>query len=575
VQPATAGQVPREIVDQLLDPALWRPGLEQFALATNVAVQLFDNRGKPIGDCLNPQPLWEVLVSRGATAGGCAFCASSNKCCTCLAEASELRDIVFARDRTGLVHFAVPLIVEQRVFGGLLAGQVFDQYPETFSLGRAARESGLSPQEIWAIACRAHPVKTATLRIYAELLATLASAIVEARYKSFLESQRMDQLRQAQRLESIGILAGGVAHDFNNLLTGVLVNAKLILDDVPPDHPARTRAEEIAEAAQRAAGLTRQLLAYSGKGTFDIQRIDLSALVRDTSELTRLSIPKNVSLELELAEALPAINADASQIQQIIMNLVINGAEAITMEKQGSVVMRTGIEDIDEQFIQRTLISDVEPGRYVFLEVQDTGYGMDAPTLARIFDPFFTTKFTGRGLGLAAVLGIIRGHKGTVQVQTAPGEGTTFKVLFPASDSTTIPPRPKLEMGTLRGSGTILVVDDEAIVRKVAQAALEQSGYTVISADSGEAAIDLFRKATDEIAIVLLDMTMPGLSGYETFLELKRARPAVKVLLSSGYNEMETTQRFAGQRLAGFLQKPYTAAALGEKIREVLTSIDE
>jgi two-component system cell cycle sensor histidine kinase/response regulator CckA len=390
------------------------------------------------------------------------------------------------------------------------------------------------------------------------------------------EKRKDDQLRQSQRLESIGILAGGVAHDFNNLLTGILGNASLILNDIPTGHPARDRAQAVCDAAQRAADLTRQLLAYSGKGQFIVEPIDLSSLVRDMSQLIGLSIPKGVFLQLDLNEALPAIEADSSQIQQVIMNLVINGAEAIGTHKQGTVLVHTAVQNIDSEYIERTFTpGEIEPGRYVFLEVQDTGCGMDQSTVARIFDPFFTTKFTGRGLGLAAVLGIVRGHRGALRVYSTPGQGTTFKVLFPATEKVSAKPPSAIESAGQRGSGTILVVDDEDVVRKLAKNALERAGYTVLLAESGEAAIDLFNAADEQVSLVLLDMTMPGLNGYETFLQLKRVRPTVKVLLSSGYNELETTRRFSGQGLAGFIQKPYTAGTLSKTVNSVLLSMDE
>ena len=390
------------------------------------------------------------------------------------------------------------------------------------------------------------------------------------------EKRKDDQLRQSQRLESIGVLAGGVAHDFNNLLTGILGNASLILNDIPVGHPARDRAQAVCDAAQRAANLTRQLLAYSGKGQFLVEPIDLSSLVRDMSQLIGLSIPKGVFLQLALNEALPAIEADSSQIQQVIMNLVINAAEAIGTDKQGTVLVHTAVQNIDSEYIERTFTpGEIEPGRYVFLEVQDTGCGMDQSTVARIFDPFFTTKFTGRGLGLAAVLGIVRGHRGALRVYSTPGQGTTFKVLFPATEKVSAKRRSPVESAGQRGSGTILVVDDEDVVRKLAKNALERVGYTVLLAESGQAAIDLFKTTDEQVSLVLLDMTMPGLNGHETFLQLKRIRPTVKVLLSSGYNELETTRRFSGQGLAGFIQKPYTAGTLSKTVNSVLSSTDE
>src|SRR5438105_7495700 len=567
--PVPTRQLPAERLVELLDPTLWREGSEHYALATRVAVQLFDAQGKPIGECFNPQPLCSVLQSRRAAEAGCAFFISP-KNCTCISEACRERNTVFVRDYVGLVHFAVPLLLEDTVLGCLVAGQVFDQYPETLALDRAARDAGLSPQHVWKIARRAHPIGIATLKVYADLLTTLGNALLQARYKSILEAERMEHLRQAQKRESIGILAGGVAHDFNNLLTGILGNASLIVSEVSSGDAVRSRAEEICNSAQRAAGLTRQLLAYSGQGTFVIEPIDLSALVRDMSDLIHLTTSKGVSLQFELPESLPAIEADASQIQQIIMNLVINAAESIGVDEHGTVVVHNGVHDLDSEQVQ-SIVPKIEPGQYVFLEVRDNGCGMDEGVIKRIFDPFFTTKFTGRGLGLAAVWGIVRAHNGAMEVRSVCGQGTIFKVLFRASAK--VPRRVRTSLDSIehpRGSGTILVVDDEAVVRQVAKAALERFGYTVELADNGETAIQLFQNAAESFSLVLLDMTMPGLSGLETFLQLKRVRPAVKVLLSSGYNEVEATRRFEGEGLAGFIQKPYTAPALDVKIQDIL-----
>ena len=493
-------QIHADRLDELLDPTLWRDGSEHYALATRLAVQLFDVQGKPKSECVNAQPLWSVLQSKRAAEAGCPFCIPP-KNCTCILEAWHERNTVFARDCAGLVHFAVPLLLEDTVLGCLVAGQVFDQYPETLALDRAARDSGLSSQQVWKIARRAYPIGIATLKVYADLLTTLGNALLQARYKSILEAERMEHLRQAQKRESIGILAGGVAHDFNNLLTGILGNASLIVRDASGGDAVRSCAEEICNAAQRAAGLTRQLLAYSGQGTFIIEPIDLSAVVRDMSDLIHLTTSKSVSLQFELPESLPAIEADASQIQQIIMNLVINAAEAIGMDEHGTVVVRTGVQDLDSEQVQST-VPKIEPGQYVFLEVRDNGCGIDEGVIKRIFDPFFTTKFTGRGLGLAAVWGIVSAHKGAMEVHSVCGQGTVFKVLFRASPKVPTRVRTSLEgVQHPRGSGTILVVDDEAVVRQVVKAALERSGYTVELADNGETAIHLFQNAAEPFSL--------------------------------------------------------------------------
>jgi len=380
------------------------------------------------------------------------------------------------------------------------------------------------------------------------------------------------QMRQTQKLESLGILAGGVAHDFNNLLTGILGNASLALEGTNASSPNRAMLEEVVTAAERAAELTRQLLAYAGKGRFITRSIDLSELVREATSLVQTSIPKNVHLRLELADNLPLIEADVGQMQQIIMNLVINGAEAMG-DVAGTVLVQTAVQPVDEQYAATISAPGVglKPGQYVVLEVHDTGCGMDEATQARIFDPFFTTKFTGRGLGLSAVLGIVRGHRGALKVYSTPGKGSTFKVLLPAAEhGPSAPLETTLAVTELAGEGLVLVADDEPIVRTTARLTLERFGYEVILAENGKEAIDIFRRRAQEIRAVLLDLTMPVMSGEETLRHLKVIDPGVRVVLSSGFNEVEAVQRFTGKGLAGFIQKPYTAVALARKVKEAV-----
>ncbi len=390
-------------------------------------------------------------------------------------------------------------------------------------------------------------------------------------YRDVTERKRLEeQFRQTQKLESIGVLAGGVAHDFNNLLTGVLGNATLALDLLRPEHAAAPHVSEVIKAADSAAHLTRQLLAYSGKGRFVIQPVSLSDLTREMTALVRTSIPRTVELRLQLADNLPPVEADRGQLQQLIMNLVINGAESIPPEKPGSVSVATSVQSIDLTAERAASAGgELAPGVYVSLEVSDTGRGMDVETQSKIFDPFFTTKFSGRGLGLSAVLGIVRGHKGAIRVRSAPGQGATFQVLLPASGRVAVKEGRTTGPGDLRGTGTILVADDEALVRRTAKSALERQGYQVLLAENGREAMDLLR-GNPSVNLVLLDLTMPLLGGEEALRELRSLRPDVKIVLSSGFNEAEAIQRFAGQRLAGFIQKPYSATQLAEKVKTVL-----
>ncbi len=413
--------------------------------------------------------------------------------------------------------------------------------------------------------------------IRANTLVSMVRTALRARRRQYevrdyiAERKRIeDDLRQTQKLESIGVLAGGVAHDFNNLLVGILGNSSLALDMLPEDDPARPLLQDVILAGHRAADLTRQLLAYSGKGRFIVQPLNFSELVREITGLIQPSIPKLVRLRLDLDSNLPAIEGDSSQLQQLIMNLVINGAEAIG-ERAGSVAVTTRLCEVREENIPRVVPpTDIQPGRYVCLEVKDDGAGMDPQTISKIFDPFFTTKFTGRGLGLAATLGIVRSHDGGIEVDSAPGQGATLRVYLPATTATLPIQQDEAVHEDLSGAGVILFVDDEDVVRSVARSTLERFGYTVLTAQNGPDAIEALRQGSAEIALVILDLTMPVMSGEETLREMRNIRPRLKVILSSGYNEAEAISRFADRELAGFLQKPYTAVELGQKVKAAL-----
>jgi two-component system cell cycle sensor histidine kinase/response regulator CckA len=379
------------------------------------------------------------------------------------------------------------------------------------------------------------------------------------------ERERLQaQLLQVQKLESLGVLAGGIAHDFNNLLTAILGSASAAMLTLPNESPARPDLDNVVLASRRAANLTRQLLAYSGKGHFEVKPIDLSVHVRELATLLETTISKKVQLRLELTRDLPPVAADIAQVQQIVMNLVINGAEAIG-DQRGTVLVTTGLQNIDEFYVQSLFSSEgIASGNYVYLEVHDTGCGMDEATKMLIFDPFFTTKFTGRGLGLAAVLGIVRGHKGAIKVYSSPGKGTTFKVFFPAAEGTAVAPAP--DVVSFRGEGVALVIDDDQGVREAASRLLEFFGFSVLQAVDGRHGTEVFSAHQSEIVVVILDMTMPEMNGEETFREIRRVRTDVPVILTSGYNEIEATRRFTSKGLAGFLQKPFTPKELAQRL---------
>ncbi|MBK7075033.1 MAG: PAS domain S-box protein [Myxococcales bacterium] len=369
------------------------------------------------------------------------------------------------------------------------------------------------------------------------------------------------KVQHSQKLESLGVLAGGVAHDFNNLLVGILGNAGLAMMQLRPESPVAPLLKAIETAALRAADLTRQMLAYSGRGRFVIEPISLNGVIEEMVHLLGTVISKKAILRFELSPDLPVIDADATQIRQVLMNLVTNASDAIG-DRSGVIAIRTGTVVVGLDELRDSYDQVLPEGTYVYCEVTDNGVGMDAATRARIFDPFFTTKFTGRGLGLAATLGILRGHHGAIHVDSAPGEGARFRVLLPARARSATVSSPAIVIAPPPATGHVLVVDDEAMIRDIASRVLESGGYHVTTANDGVDALRLFAERPDAFVCVLLDMTMPQLNGEETFAALRKLAPDVRVVLSSGYTEQEATQRFIGKGLAGFVAKPWSADEL-------------
>ena len=398
------------------------------------------------------------------------------------------------------------------------------------------------------------------------------------------EEQRLNlerQVQHAQKLESLGVLAGGIAHDFNNLLMVILGNADLAMDELASHAPARDNIEEVLKASRRAAELAKQMLAYSGKGRFVVEPIRLGELVEEMAHLLDVSVSKKAVLKYNFADNLPTFDGDATQIRQIIMNLITNASEAIG-DESGVIALSTGAMDCDRAYldgVHEILLAGMdEPlpdGLYVYLEVADTGCGMDAETIGKVFDPFFTTKFTGRGLGMAAVLGIVRGHRGAIKVYSEVGKGTTFKALFPASELPAggdVIQRPDLDqLAEWHGRGTVLIADDEETICAVGKRMLGKMGFSVLTAANGREAVEIFGAHADEIVCILLDLTMSHMDGEQAFRELRRIRSDVAVILCSGYNEQDATQRFAGKGLAGFIQKPYHMRELRGKLMQVLS----
>lgn len=389
------------------------------------------------------------------------------------------------------------------------------------------------------------------------------------------------QSRHVQKLESIGVLAGGIAHDFNNLLHVVLGNADIALSHLNSGSPAREALEEVVRATLRAADLTRQLLAYSGKGAFVVRNLDLSTEVREMATLLRTSISKQATLAWELASDLPAVNADPTQLRQIVMNLITNASDALE-GSGGTITLRTGVTRLEDLEVQRfgAPTQGEEPeeqskGPLVYLEIGDNGHGMSPDTLSRIFDPFFSTKFSGRGLGLAAVMGIVRSHHGLIRIRTEPGKGTAFRVLLPAvGGAAPRPQRASADRSEWHGSGTILVVEDEEGVREVAERMLQDIGFQTIGAEDGRHALDLMDEVGDQVTAVLLDLSMPRLGGAETFRRLRKLRPELPILLMSGYTEQVVAPQFSnsGPGATAFLQKPFLAEDLIAVLRRFAES---
>ncbi len=388
------------------------------------------------------------------------------------------------------------------------------------------------------------------------------------------EQQRRDleeQVQRAQKLESLGILAGGVAHDFNNLLTPILGAASLGLEELPAGSPLREKLRKIQQAAERAAALTNQMLSYAGQGPLKVERLDLSALVEEMGELVRSTVSGRTVLDFDLATDLPSVTADAAQLGQVVVNLISNAVESLG-DGERKVSVCTGVVEIGSIPSNALFAEDLAAGSHVYFEVVDTGSGMTAETSARIFDPFFTTKFAGRGLGLAAVAGIVRGHRGAIEIDSQAGSGTRFRVLLPiATRSESKQASGDSPVAEWRASGTVLVIDDEEGVRDFVGHVMSRAGLSVLEAADGTEGIELFRSHADEIRLVLLDRTMPHSDGGEILDQLRGIRSDVAIMLMSGYSEEHATAELSHE-LAGFLKKPFLPETLLEHVRKVLES---
>jgi len=401
-------------------------------------------------------------------------------------------------------------------------------------------------------------------QLSAQLLTVQGERVVISTFVDVTEHRTFEErMLQTQKLESLGVLAGGIAHDFNNILQAILGNAELAAACLPPSAPGLDNLLEISRSAKRASDLTRQMLAYSGHGALQVRPQSLNSAILEIKAMLRLSVSRKAELDFRLGENVPFIEADLSQLRQVVMNLVINASEALG-DATGTIRVVTGCRDCDRAFLAAAVNGgDLVPGRYVFLEVSDSGCGMDAATRARIFDPFFTTKFAGRGLGLAAVMGILRAHAGAIMVASEPGRGATFTLLFPACPTPCGPvAAAEPSAGPWKGRGTILLVDDEASVRNVGRRMLETLGFSVLVASDGSAAVQTFRQHSGEICAVILDLTMPTMDGEEALRQIRAISPNAMVILSSGYEAA-----WMGKGWDGFIQKPYELRKLESTLR--------
>jgi PAS domain S-box-containing protein len=400
-----------------------------------------------------------------------------------------------------------------------------------------------------------------------------ARDVTEARRAE--EEQRRLELRvqQAQRLESLGTLTGGIAHDFNNLLAVILGNARVALDDLPEGSPVRTRLLRVRAAAEHGAELTAQMLAYSGKAAVELKPIDLSGLVEETSDLVQAAVAEGCELEYDLAPGLVA-DGDATQLRQVLLNLVRNASESLP-DGRGRVRIRTAqvqLEAADLADAHGAL--DVVPGSYLLLEVSDTGAGMDPATQQRIFEPFFTTRFNGRGLGLAAVLGIVQAHHGLIQVESEPGRGSTLRVLLPER-SAEHGREADARAAAAPASATVLVVDDDPGVLEVCEAFLQRAGHRVLTAASGAEGVACLRERGAEIDVVVLDLAMPDADGEQVLLEMRRMRPQLPVIIATGYGVERAAERLPGDAVVAFVPKPFAPGELEAQVRAALEAVGD
>jgi len=377
-------------------------------------------------------------------------------------------------------------------------------------------------------------------------------------------------LEQFNKFESLNVFAGGIAHDFNNLLTAIMGNAEIALYKLPPTSELREQMLAIKTAATCAADLCRQLRAYTGKSHFVTESLDLTLIVREMAQVLAVSISGKAHLRYHLSDGLPRVRADAAQIRQVIMNLITNASDAL-IDGEGTIFVTTGTIICDEHYLKEVYLREALPaGCYVFVEVSDTGCGMDEQTQQRVFDPFFTTKFTGRGLGLASALGIIRAHKGAVKIYSQKGKGSTFRLLLPAESAGASEGLTQVPLERPLGrTGSVLIVDDEEACRKLISQMCKALGLSALMATRGQDALRTLNSDPHRVALVSLDLTMPDLSGLEVLRLIRISHATLPVILMSGYSEHCVQQSLNDMQWVRFIHKPFSLEDLSAVVAEV------
>ena len=405
------------------------------------------------------------------------------------------------------------------------------------------------------------------LRMIGEILLSAWDRRCVSQQRALLELQ----VQQAQKMESLGVMAGGIAHDFNNILTGIMGNTELAQLGMAEDDDRHKYMNGIMQSARRAAELCRQMLAYSGQGKFLTESFCLNALINDMMPLLRATVSRAATFDCDLARDLPEIEGDLTQFRQVLVNLVTNASESLE-DRPGSVAVRTGTRECTAEFFQQTHLPEpLPPGQYVFLELADSGCGMSEEVSERIFDPFFTTRFAGRGLGLPAVLGIVRSHRGAIELSTSPGKGTVIRLYFPVQETVAKSFfAPGEVFGDWHGHGTVLLADDEEMVLSVGTMMLKHIGLDVVTAENGEEALARAVEHQDRLQCAILDMTMPGMDGDVTCAQFKERLPDIPIVISSGYMREDLEQRFTDGRVSAFLSKPFDLIHIQTVMRELL-----